>query len=113
MSQSASPTWHKIADSLQDLHFGQNQLAEIQVEGKKYCVGRHPQGLFAFAYTCPHAGANLIEGNLNALGQVICPLHHYKFCIKTGRNISGEGYYLRHWPVELREDGVYMGGYNF
>jgi 3-phenylpropionate/trans-cinnamate dioxygenase ferredoxin subunit len=23
--------------------------------------------------------------------------------------VTGEGYYLKHWPVELRADGVYIG----
>jgi nitrite reductase/ring-hydroxylating ferredoxin subunit len=100
--------WHKIAHSLNDLHFGDNQIAGTELNGKKFCIGRHPQGLFGFAYTCPHAGANLIEGRLDVLGNVVCSLHQYKFCIKTGRNISGEGYYLKHWPVEVREDGVYI-----
>jgi 3-phenylpropionate/trans-cinnamate dioxygenase ferredoxin subunit len=29
--------------------------------------------------------------------------------MKNGRNVSGEGYYLKHWPVELRGDGVFVG----
>ena len=29
--------------------------------------------------------------------------------MENGRNISGEGYYLKHWPVELRENGVFVG----
>jgi 3-phenylpropionate/trans-cinnamate dioxygenase ferredoxin subunit len=23
--------------------------------------------------------------------------------------VSGEGYYLKHWPVEQRDDGIYVG----
>jgi len=26
----------------------------------------------------------------------------------NGRNTSGEGYYLKHWKVETREDGVFV-----
>jgi 3-phenylpropionate/trans-cinnamate dioxygenase ferredoxin subunit len=29
--------------------------------------------------------------------------------MKNGRNVTGEGYYLKHWPVEVRDDGVYVG----
>ena len=29
--------------------------------------------------------------------------------MQNGRNVSGEGYYLKHWPVEQREDGVFAG----
>jgi 3-phenylpropionate/trans-cinnamate dioxygenase ferredoxin subunit len=43
------------------------------------------------------------------LGNVVCPLHRYKYALKNGRNISGEGYYLKHWPVEIRGNGIYVG----
>ncbi|MEI9944281.1 MAG: hypothetical protein WDN26_08640 [Chitinophagaceae bacterium] len=29
--------------------------------------------------------------------------------MNNGRNVSGEGYYLKHWPTELREDGLFVG----
>jgi hypothetical protein len=49
------------------------------------------------------------EGYIDALGNVVCPMHRYKYDVRNGRNTSGEGYYLTHWPVETREDGVYVG----
>ena len=48
-------------------------------------------------------------GYIDAIGNVVCPLHRYKYDLKNGRNISGEGYYLKNWPVELRENGVFVG----
>jgi 3-phenylpropionate/trans-cinnamate dioxygenase ferredoxin subunit len=36
-------------------------------------------------------------------------LHRIAFDIKTGKNATGEGYYIETYPVELREDGLYMG----
>ena len=27
----------------------------------------------------------------------------------NGRNVSGEGYYLINWPVEIKEDGIFVG----
>jgi 3-phenylpropionate/trans-cinnamate dioxygenase ferredoxin subunit len=100
--------WHKIANSIDELVFGTNNIAEIEWNNRLFCIGRHPQGLFAFAPSCPHAGVALINGYVDTLGNVVCPEHHYKFCIKTGYNRSGQGYYLRHWPIEVREDGVYL-----
>ena len=29
--------------------------------------------------------------------------------MENGRNVSGEGYYLKHWPVEIKEGGVFVG----
>ena len=65
--------------------------------------------LFAFAYKCPHAGGMLAEGFIDALGNIVCPLHRYKYNMANGRNTSGEGYYLKHWPVQIKEDGIFVG----
>lgn len=101
--------WYKVAEHIGELDFGNNNIAVAEADGKRICLGRYGEGLFAFAYKCPHAGGILAEGYIDALGNVVCPLHRYKYDMKNGRNVSGEGYYLTHWPVELREDGVYVG----
>ena len=101
--------WIKIAGSIEEIDFGNNNLAEVDADGKKICLGRRDNEIFAFASKCPHAGGYLSEGYVDALGNVVCPIHRYKFCMKNGRNVSGEGYYLKHWPVEIREEGVYVG----
>ena len=101
--------WFKAAETIEEIPFNTNGIAEITAEGKKICLGRHKEELFAFAPKCPHAGGFFVDGFIDALGNVVCPLHRYKFCMKNGRNISGEGYYLKHWPVEIREDGVFVG----
>ena len=100
--------WHKIADHINELEFASNNIAVAEVKGKKICIGRHENKAFAFAHKCPHAGGVLADGFIDALGNVVCPLHRYKYDMKNGRNVSGEGYYLKHWPLELREDGVYI-----
>jgi 3-phenylpropionate/trans-cinnamate dioxygenase ferredoxin subunit len=101
--------WVKIADALEEIQFESNHIAEIQTGGKRICLARHKEEIFAFAHKCPHASGHLAEGWIDALGNVVCPLHRYKFCLKNGRNVSGEGYYLKHWPVEIREEGVFVG----
>ena len=100
--------WHKIADHIHELNFSSRQIAVVEVKGKKICIGRHGDALFAFAYKCPHAGGILADGYIDALGNVVCPLHRYKFDMKNGRNSSGEGYYLKHWPVEQNAEGVLL-----
>jgi nitrite reductase/ring-hydroxylating ferredoxin subunit len=102
-------TWHKIADHSNEIDFAGNNIAVVEVNGKKICIGKHKDAVFAFACKCPHAGGMLSEGYIDALGNVVCPLHRYKYDIKSGRNVSGEGYYLKNWPVELHENGVFVG----
>jgi nitrite reductase/ring-hydroxylating ferredoxin subunit len=101
--------WTKVAESLAEIPFGVNQLAEVMADGKQVCIGRYKDEMFAFAPKCPHASGAFVNGFIDVLGNVVCPLHRYKFCLKNGRNVSGEGYYLKHWPVEVRDDGVYVG----
>jgi 3-phenylpropionate/trans-cinnamate dioxygenase ferredoxin subunit len=102
-------TWHKVADGINELDFADNNIAITEINGKKICVGKFHNCFFAFAYKCPHAGGILAEGFIDARGNIVCPVHRYRYDIQTGRNSSGEGYYLSHWPMELRPDGVYIG----
>lgn len=101
--------WFKVAEHPDEIGWSDSGLAEIQVNGKTVCVARLGETVFACAHKCPHAGGHMADGYIDALGNVVCPLHRYKFSLQNGRNVSGEGYYLKTYPVELREDGVYVG----
>ena len=101
--------WVKVADFISELTFAENDIAEVAADGKKICIGKYKDTYYAFAHKCPHASGFFINGYIDALGNVICPLHRYKFCMENGRNVTGEGYYLKHWPVEIREEGVFVG----
>ena len=102
-------TWHKIADHINEIDFADNNISLMEVNGKKVCIGKHKDEIFAFTNKCPHAGGMMSEGYIDALGNVVCPMHRYKYDMRNGRNTSGEGYFLTHWPVETREDGIYVG----
>ena len=102
-------TWHKIADSINEIQFGENNIGLIEIRGKKICLAKFRNNLFAFTYKCPHAGGILADGYIDLLGNVVCPMHRYKYDLRNGRNSSGEGYYLKNWPIQLLEDGVYIG----
>jgi nitrite reductase/ring-hydroxylating ferredoxin subunit len=102
-------TWHKIASTIEELDFASNNIALTEVNGKKICIGKFKENIFAFAHKCPHAGGVMADGFIDALGNVVCPIHRYKYDMKNGRNVTGEGYYLKNWPVELRNDGVFVG----
>lgn len=103
-------TWHKVADSVEEIHFASNGLTEIEVAGKTLCIAlQNNKQLLACSQKCPHAGGILANGYVDALGNIVCPLHRYKYSLNTGRNISGEGYFLKTYPIEIREDGVFAG----
>ncbi|MBS1653511.1 MAG: Rieske 2Fe-2S domain-containing protein [Bacteroidetes bacterium] len=102
-------SWHKAASHINEIKFGPNNIGVVVVNHKTICIGKYNEQLFGFAHRCPHAGGPMEEGFIDALGNIVCPLHRFKFSMKNGRNVSGEGYYLKTWPVELRADGIYVG----
>jgi len=100
--------WHKIAESAAEIPFAENGMTEIEVNGKTICIGLSAGRIFACTHKCPHAGGALSEGYIDVQGNLVCPLHRYRFDLKNGRNISGEGYFLKTFPVEQREEGIFI-----
>jgi nitrite reductase/ring-hydroxylating ferredoxin subunit len=101
--------WYKIADTINEINFATNGMVEIEIKGKKVCVAFHNENILACAAKCPHAGGHLSEGYIDALGNIVCPLHRYKFSLANGRNVSGEGYFLKNYPIEIRTNGIFIG----
>lgn len=101
--------WFKVADSKNAILWKENNLAVAEVAGKKVTLARIGNDVFACAYKCPHAGGLLADGFIDATGNIVCPLHRYKFSLANGRNVSGEGYYLKVFAIEQREAGVFIG----
>jgi 3-phenylpropionate/trans-cinnamate dioxygenase ferredoxin subunit len=106
---STNIKWFKIADSIDLIEWQTNNMCIVSINGKTTSLGKHNNQIFAFAYKCPHAGGIMADGFIDASGNVVCPLHRYKFNMENGRNVTGEGYYLKTFKVEERVDGVYIG----
>jgi nitrite reductase/ring-hydroxylating ferredoxin subunit len=101
--------WFKIADSVNSLPWQTNNMCLINLNNKTYTLAKYNNNILAFAHKCPHASGILANGWLDSLGNVVCPVHRYKFCLKNGRNVSGEGYYLKTYIVEVNETGIFIG----
>ena len=102
--------WYKIAGSTAELFADAiNELKIIEIAGRKMTAARYKENIFLIAHKCPHAGGTLADGFIDATGNIVCPIHRYRFTLQNGRNVSGEGYHLKTWPVEIRVDGIYAG----
>lgn len=103
--------YYKIYDFKRDGSEPQllNTPRTIEVEGKRVCLVRLKDGYYAIDDKCPHAAGRLGLGSCDENGMVICPIHRYKYDPKTGKGQPGQGDYVHHYPVETREDGVYIG----
>ena len=111
MSTDDNLEWYRVADS--------NELPEGRV--KTVTAGVHSMALthvdgefYAMDNRCPHQGGPLGEGSIEPgeKGQcwLRCPWHGWDFDPKTGlppggHEDSGQSLY----PVEMRDDGVYIG----
>ena len=69
---------------------------------------RTDKGVELVSNVCRHRQAVMLKGRGNTGGNVVCPLHRYKFSLSTGRNTSGEGYFLRTYPVKETDDGLFV-----
>jgi 3-phenylpropionate/trans-cinnamate dioxygenase ferredoxin subunit len=105
--------WNLITDAPLSLTWPSNNLLAMEVAGKKFTLAKWRDQYFAFASICPHASGKMQYGYINPLGQAVCPLHKYCFDMKNGRNTSGEGYFLKTYPVELKEGSLFIGFQSF
>ncbi len=96
--------WMKLTEEI-PLH---DFVAQVKVEGKKLCLVRHNDQLHVVQNTCPHAGG-ILSGGWCKDGHLICPIHRYEYNLTTGRGAPGQRDYIDIYPVEEREDGVYVG----
>jgi nitrite reductase/ring-hydroxylating ferredoxin subunit len=102
--------WHKIAESTAEItRRGERNIAYVKVAGKEICITHYNQELYACTAKCPHAGGHLHEGWLDQMGNIVCPLHRYRYSVANGRNTSGEGYHLKTYPIRENDDGVFVG----
>jgi len=101
-------TWFK-AEGFSPANMQEHTIVETVIADKRVALVKNKEGIFAFVATCPHAGAPFCDGWLDARGLLVCPLHKYRFDAASGRNVSGEGYKLKTYPLEIRNDEIYIG----
>jgi nitrite reductase (NADH) small subunit len=71
----------------------------VTVAGRRIAVFRLRDGFAAVDASCPHRGGPLSDG-LVADGCVTCPLHGWRFDLRTGSALSGDGALTVHAVVE-------------
>lgn len=97
--------WHKLKVT-QDIT--KPLIIKEKVGGKNLCIVSFESKLYAVAATCPHAGADLSEG-LCVRKLIVCPYHRYTYDLETGKGGEGQNDFIETYPVEIRDDGVYIG----
>jgi thiamine pyrophosphate-dependent acetolactate synthase large subunit-like protein/nitrite reductase/ring-hydroxylating ferredoxin subunit/rubredoxin len=97
--------WHRVAD-LEELPDGRVKTASA---GGESIALTHFEGTYgALTNACPHQGGPLGEGTIEN-GWLRCPWHGWDFHPITGAAPGGYEDAVKKFPVEVRNDGVYVG----
>jgi pyruvate oxidase len=97
--------WHKVAE-VDELADGR---VKTVVAGHKSLALTHVDGRYgALDNRCPHQGGPLGEGSIEK-GWLRCPWHGYDYSPLTGTPPPGFTDAPACFPVETRDDGVYVG----
>ncbi len=80
----------------------------LLIEEKEICIVRKNDDFYAFENRCPHIGEPLHNGNTNYLDEIICPLHTYKFSMKTGIEAHQRCKNLEIYKIIHTEDGIFL-----
>jgi nitrite reductase/ring-hydroxylating ferredoxin subunit len=103
--------WHELSMetkiSLEKLQLF--QLARFVFNDKIICVTKLEDSYFGIQNTCPHAGAQLHHGHCNRKGVITCPLHGYKFDIKTGSSVDGNNYKISNYLFKEEDGKLWIG----
>ncbi len=81
----------------------------VDVGEHRLCLARYNNTFYAVKDACPHSGAPLGKGFINHVGEVVCPLHHYRYRLLDGVEANEKSAAATTFPVELRNDGIFIG----
>lgn len=97
--------WHKV---LTDGELPEGRVKTVTA-GHKSLAMTHFKGKFsALDNACPHQGGPLGEGSIEN-DWLRCPWHGWDFCPHSGDSPGGHDDGVNSYPVETREDGIYVG----
>lgn len=104
-TNSGKLSWHRV--------LGPEGLPEGRVTtvtaGTQTIALTHYEGRYgALDNACPHQAGPLGEGSIEN-GYLRCPWHGWDFCPHTGKPPGGYDDGVDTFPVEVREDGIYVG----
>jgi nitrite reductase/ring-hydroxylating ferredoxin subunit len=103
--------WIKIfsgdAEARQKISPGRPQL--VVIGSTRICLVLSDDKFKAVQDACTHNGESLSKGTINYLGEIICPWHHYRFDLDTGRACDSSSADLKTFPVRSDESGFFIG----
>jgi len=78
------------------------------IHGKRICLVYREGQFFAIQDSCSHNGESLSKGNVNYLGEIVCPWHNYRFALNTGKASDSNSTDLATYPIKIDESGFFI-----
>ena len=78
-------------DVIADSALAEGEHMVVDVDGVTTAVFRIDGALYAIEDVCTHDGAEIASGQREG-GEIICPRHGARFCLKTGKVLRGPAY---------------------
>ncbi len=79
----------------------------LEVEGLRLAAFRVDADIVVLSDRCPHAGGSLGQGWIEE-GEVVCPLHRWRFRLGDGRCTTMRGHGVHRFPAEFRGDDLWV-----
>jgi len=98
-------TWHK---ALSPDELPEGRVKTVTIGTESICVAHFEGEYGALCNSCPHQGGPLGEGTIEN-GYLRCPWHGWDYHPITGNPPGGFDDAIDTYPVEVRDDGVYLG----
>ena len=97
--------WERVLD-LDELPDG--RVKPVTCHHATVCMTHHEGEYAALDNRCPHQGGPLGEGSIES-GWLRCPWHGWDYDPLTGKPPGGFDDGVKTYPVDVREDGLYVG----
>jgi 3-phenylpropionate/trans-cinnamate dioxygenase ferredoxin subunit len=86
----------------------EGSLRKLIVGTRTLCLANYQGSFYALSNLCPHQYASLHEGQLTAYGELVCPLHHYRFSLSDGRESRQRCSGAQTFPLVWEEGVLYL-----
>ena len=99
----------KLFNSTAELEaaFQKSTIRRLRIGDKVFCLIKYKEAYHLVDGLCPHQKQPLHTGQLNAFGEIICPLHFYRFNLITGKEANHLCRDLEIFQLKIDSSGVY------
>ncbi len=83
-------------------------MRKLIIKENPYLLIHASDGFSVSNFLCPHQNEPLANATLNGFNEIICPLHEYRFNLKTGMESSNRCGHLSFYQIAEKSDGLYI-----